>query len=294
MRPPKLNAIRMFDAAGRHLNFRLAAEELNLTQGAVAQAVRGLESDLGVDLFKRLARGLAFTDVGNDYHAEVARALAIIDQAAKLLQPHVNTVAVSVPPSFASKWLVPRLPIFVEAYPDIEVRIFASETVTDFRAHDVDVAVRQGTRPADQGLFVEFLAPLDLCAFCSPAAKFSAGHVDHLETFLQFPLIQDAHQHWEKFFAEAGVESPDHFLQFNQTALAMDAAANGQGIAIAPRLLARNDIESSRLVEVWRDCRSQTTGFWLVHPLVGVVNSKARQVLVDWLISEGKQSNLMT
>ena len=293
MRPPKLNAIRMFEAAGRHLNFRVAAEELNLTQGAVAQAVRGLESDLDANLFRRLARGLAFTNVGRDYHADVTRGLAIIDQATKLLQPHVNTVAVSVPPSFASKWLVPRLPLFVEAYPNIEVRIFASETVTDFRAQDVDVAVRQGTRPPDQGLFVEFLAPLDLCALCSPSAKFSVSQVNHVEDFLDSPLIQDAHRHWEKLFVEADVESPSQFLQFNQTALAMDAAANGQGIAIAPRLLARNDIESSRLIEVWRDGRPQTTGFWLVHPLAEVTNGRARHVLVDWLISEGKQSNPM-
>ena len=103
MRTPSLNALRMFDAAARHLNFTLAAEELHLTQGAVAQQVRRLESELGFKLFERRARGLAFTEVGRRYHAPVRRALAIIDDATRKLRPESTRVTLSVTPSFASK-----------------------------------------------------------------------------------------------------------------------------------------------------------------------------------------------
>ena len=286
MRPPKLNAIRMFEAAGRNLNFRLAAEELNLTQGAVAQSVRGLEADLGITLFQRMARGLALTDAGKTYYSEIARGLSIIDRATDALQPASNAVAISVPPSFASKWLVPRLPKYSEAHPDVEVRIFATETVTDFATQDVDVAVRQGKRPINAAWEVNLLAPLDLCAFCSPKAKFSTSRVDSLKELSHLPLIQDSHRYWERLLTEARAKVPDQFLKFNQTALALDAAANGQGITIAPLLIGMMDVELKRLKELWRDKRSTDCGLWLVYPRAEVANHTARTSLVDWLIGE--------
>ncbi|MEL7529068.1 MAG: LysR family transcriptional regulator, partial [Pseudomonadota bacterium] len=150
MRPPKLQHIKMFDAAARHLNFRLAAEELNLTQGAVAQAIRAMEADLGLRLFERKARGLSFTEAGRRYHSEISKGLEIINEATRNLLPAVNRVSISLPPSFASKWLVPRLPNFMETNPDIDVRIIASEHLTDFQTQDVDIAVRQGRRPTNR------------------------------------------------------------------------------------------------------------------------------------------------
>lgn len=144
MRAPKLNALRMFDAAARHGSFRTAAEELHLTQGAVAQQVRGLEADLGVALFERKARGLSPTAEGARYHDAVRRALGIIDRATQALRPADTAVRLSVPPSFASKWLVPRLAGFAAAHPDILLDTTASETLTDFRRDGIDLAVRQG------------------------------------------------------------------------------------------------------------------------------------------------------
>ncbi|WP_413694259.1 LysR family transcriptional regulator [Psychromonas sp. KJ10-2] len=98
MAKPNLNALKMFDAAARHQNFRLAALELNLTQGAVAQQVRKLEADLGVQLFQRQARGLKLTDHGNTYHLAIHRALNIIDQATQLIQPEETTITISITP----------------------------------------------------------------------------------------------------------------------------------------------------------------------------------------------------
>lgn len=133
MRSPNLNSLKMFDAAARHLNFRLAAEELNLTQGAVAQQVRRLESDLGLQLFYCKARGLALTEVGRRYHRPVSRALAMIDDATRKIQPESTSITLSSTPSFASKWLVPRLVSFSQAYPTIDVQTVASEGLANHR-----------------------------------------------------------------------------------------------------------------------------------------------------------------
>lgn len=286
MRMLKLHPVRMFDVAAKRLNFRQAADELNLTQGAVAQAVRGLEADLNVTLFKRLPRGLALTELGRHYHSEISKGLAIIDKATIGLHSNANTVTVSVPPSFASKWLVPRLPYFAEEHPEIEVRTIASEAVTDFQTQDVDIAVRLGKRPLEHNLAVELLTFQDLCVLCSPERGGDLGEFETIEVFTRHPLIQDGHRYWETLFRSVSIDSPDQFLQFNQTALAMDAAANGQGFTVAPKTLANGELSSGRLIEVWRDYRETEIGYWLVHPLIDRPNHEARSLLKAWFISE--------
>lgn len=286
MRSPKLQHIRMFDAAARHLNFRLAAEELNLTQGAVAQAVRALEADLGLLLFERRARGLAFTEAGRRYHSETSKGLAIINEATRNLLPAVNRVSISLPPSFASKWLVPRLPKFMETNPDVDVRIIASEHLTDFQTQDVDIAVRQGRRPGDRDLTVQLLAPMDLAAYCSPVIDLPPGASLALTDLIRLPLIQDGHRYWEQFLPEHGVSCPQPVLQFNQTSLALNAAANGQGVAIAPRLIGCADVRTGRLREVWHDETERDLGFWLLRPSGKPANQNASAALIGWLLNE--------
>lgn len=294
MRAPKLNALKVFDAAARHLNFRLAAEELHVTQWAVAQAIRGLEADLEVTLFRRLARGVTLTEAGAKYHREVSQGLAIIDIATKKLHASSQEITVSVPPSFASKWLVPRLPYFFEANPGIEVRTIASEAVTDLHAQDVDAVVRQGPKPVEKNIVATLLASAQLGIVCSASNAPEPGSFSDLESFARAPLIQDSHRHWENLFDERGIgrpDRPDHYLQFNQTALAMDAAANGQGFAVVPRLLSSNDVSSGRLVEVWTaECEIEA-GFWVVHPDDAPPNREARSSFVNWMLSEAHSHN---
>lgn len=285
MRTPNLNALRMFDAAARHLNFRLASEELNVTQGAIAQQVRRLEADLGLQLFRRKARGLALTQIGRSYHGPVRRALAIIDSATQDLRPASTGITVSVTPSFASKWLVPRLGSFSRAHPAIGVRTLASEDLADFSSDGVDIAIRQGRPPFGKGLRVELLAPLDLCAVCSPRYLRDAAPSGRFEDFAAHPLIQDSHGHWDALFESAGLAARHRVMQFNQTALAMDAAANGQGIALAPRLLLGAELAQGNLVELWRDTRSDQNGFYVLWPDRGKPNP-ARDALIDWVLSE--------
>lgn len=275
----------MFDAASRHLNFRLAAEELNLTQGAVAQQVRRLEADLGFLLFKRKARGIALTEVGRNYHIPVQRALAIIDDATRKLRPQNSRVTLSVTPSFASKWLVPRLGAFTRAHPEIEIRTVASKEIANFQTDGVDIAIRQGKPPFGKRLHARLQAPLELCAVCSPGFADTAEPIAALEDFTTQPLIQDGHGLWDTLFEEAGMDTNRRMIQFNQTALAMDAAATGQGIALAPRLLVDAEIEQGRLVDIWQDTRSNQGGYYVICPDDRKTGLEIDEVL-EWALSE--------
>lgn len=266
MRSPNLNALKMFDAAARHLNFRLAAEELNLTQGAVAQQVRRLEKDLQLQLFHRQPRGLKLTPIGQEYHRPIRRALALIDSATHKLQPLNPRISLSVPPSIASKWLIPRLSQFSQNHPDIDLQTDASERVVDFHRDEADIAIRQGFPPFSNYLQVEQLSSFQLCAVSSPDLAKNIGIVENLQDLSKQRLIQDSHFRWDNFLEQFGISASQRILQFNQTALAIDAAANGQGIALAPRLLLATEIAKGRLVCLWRDTEPDEGGYYLLCP----------------------------
>ncbi|HHV66105.1 MAG TPA: LysR family transcriptional regulator, partial [Ochrobactrum intermedium] len=143
-RLPSLNGLRVFEVVTRHLNFRLAAEELGVTQAAVAQQIRGLEAELGLKLFERQPRTLVMTEAARAYIASVRRAFDLLSEATEMLRPEPQHLTVSVTPTFASKWLIPRLAEFTQAHPDIELRIVASDKVANFQTDAVDLAVRYG------------------------------------------------------------------------------------------------------------------------------------------------------
>ncbi len=285
MRKPNLNALRMFDAAARHLNFRLASEELNLTQGAVAQQIRRLEDDLGIKLFQRKARGLAFTDDGRNYHRSIHRALNIIDEATQNFAREDTRLSLSVPPSLASKWLVPRLNTFSASHPHVDIRIIASDALADFRTDGVDIAIRLGSRPQGSNIVVVHLATLNLVATCNADYAKNLRPMSDIADFTTHQLIQDGHNHWDRLFQEIGIKAQHRMLQFNQTALAMDAAANGQGIALAPRLLLEADLAKGNLVALWQDERPDQGGYFVVHPVSAKANPP-RDALIKWIFAQ--------
>ncbi|KIC53695.1 MULTISPECIES: LysR substrate-binding domain-containing protein [unclassified Leisingera] len=278
MRLPNLNALRMFDAAARHLNFGRAAEELHLTQGAVAQQVRRLEADLGHKLFHRHARGLTLTDTGRSYHAPVRQALMLIREATDQLAPAVQRVTLSVPPSFASKWLVPRLPEFEARHPDIDLRVVAEESLTDFKRDGIDIAIRQGGKPQESSLNSALLSLVDLVAVARQGSALTKGDSPELADLAQHTLIQDGHHHWDLLLRQHGLTATGRVLQFNQTALAMDAAMNGQGIALVPRIF----LGSQPLSELWQAPRLGDQGFYVLWPST---QGRAKTV-VDWLLRQ--------
>lgn len=260
MQIPNLNGLRAFEVAARHLNFRLAAEELCVTQGAVAQQIRRLEQELGQSLFHREARGVTLTEAGRRLQPNTHQAMQLLHQGLQQLQD-AATVTLSVPPSFATKWLLPRLPKLAEALPHLTLNLRAEEHLADLHTATADLAVRLGPKPsANEGLATLCLAPLRLVAV-TKAGLFPQA--SNLSDFTTLPLIQDGHRDWQKLMSTAHLTPQGPMLQFNQTALALDAARQGQGVALVPDLyLQPTDPESpadSTLEVLWRPSRTEQT-----------------------------------
>lgn len=266
---PSLNALRMFEVVARHLNFRLAAEELGVTQAAVAQQIRGLEASLGIRLFERLPRGLGLTDAGRAYSTSVRAALAMIDEATRLLRPAPAHFTVSVTPTFASKWLIPRLGDFAEANPGIDLRLLASDRLSHFHTDAVDLAVRYGQPPFGPGLNVELLMEQRVVAVASPGLLAGKGKPGSFEALQGFVALHDAHDYWPAFTAALFPGHPPptaRNLRFNQTALAIEAALAGQGITLASQAFVAADLAAGRLVQVFELQLRLDKAFYLVWP----------------------------
>lgn len=286
---PNLNALRCFDAAARALNFRVAAVELNVTQGAVAQQVRGLEASLGIRLFDRHARGLTLTDAGKRYHRPVSKALAEIAAATADIAPETEDVRISVTPSFASKWLVPRLRAFATAHPHINLEMTASEALANFRNDGIDLAIRQATPPFGSAFETHKIADHDLRAVAAPG--YAANAAATLTDFTEMTLVQDSHRFWERLLTQADIVPPKRMLQLGQTTLAMDAAANGQGVAIAPTILAHDAIARGDLTSLWAFEPELGDAYYALRLRSGRKTSAITEV-ITWLKGEAAKCDL--
>ncbi|WP_334061001.1 LysR substrate-binding domain-containing protein [Limimaricola cinnabarinus] len=286
---PSLSGLRAFSAAGRHLSFRAAAEELGVTQGAVAQHVRGLEEHLGLRLFLREPRGLSFTEAGRIYHAAVARAFSQLLDATGALRETPSRVTISVTPTFASKWLIPRLAEFTEAHPGIDLRITATERVSSFHADGIDLAVRQGRPPFGASLRAELLFPQEVIAVCSPQLVADRDRPVDATALSQMTLLHDTHDLWPSFLDAAigRMVPPSRGLRFNQTTLALDAALAGQGIALASRFLVQRDLAAGRLVQPIQSALEGGQDFFLLVPRQEM--SEAALQVRGWLLQAAQE-----
>jgi LysR family glycine cleavage system transcriptional activator len=289
-RLPPLNALKAFEASGRHLSFRLAAEEIGVTQGAVAQHVRALEADFQVKLFDRLARGLALTEEGRKYHAPVQRAFELIGEATNELRPQQGVVTISVTPSFATKWLVPRLAQFTAANPDLNVQIVASPELANFQDDGIDLAVRQGRAPNGSGLVSAALFPAEFYAVCSPALLEGDHPLLTPEDLDHYTLLLDGHGLWPLFIEKVltGKPAPKYrTIKFSQTAHAVDAALAGQGVALVSDLFAADEITAGRLVRPFPQTVHKDLGFFIVAPRKSR-NAISVRRMWDWLIEQSR------
>ncbi|OHV26849.1 LysR family transcriptional regulator [Rhizobium sp. RMa-01] len=244
---PPLNALRAFEVSGRRLSFRAAAEELGVSQGAVAQQVRALEDQFGLMLFQRLPRGLALTPQGAAYLADVTRAFDTLGEATGRLLARPDAVTISVTPTVAAKLLIPRLAEFKAALPDVELRTVATEALSDFDRDQVDIAVRLTRGPFPASLEARLLFRQELVAVASPHL------VKHLplpltaDALRKLPLLHDAVSPWP-LVLRSREKLPG--AVFNHTTLALDAALAGQGVSLACRAFVAADLEAGRLVQV--------------------------------------------
>lgn len=259
---PPLNALRAFEAAGRKLSFRAAADELCVTQGAVAQQVRSLEDRLGFALFQRQPRGLVLTERGAAYFAEVTRAFDILGDATARLHPLPEAVTISVTPTFASKLLLPRLPLLNATLNNLELRMLATEALADLERDPIDIAVRLTRPPFPSTLEARLLFAQELVPVASPHLIGTTSLPIAKDQLATWPLLHDAHRLWSHYL---GIEASLPGARFNQTALALDAALAGQGIALACHAFVQGDLDGGRLIQVAPSQRLEGPEYYLVR-----------------------------
>jgi LysR family glycine cleavage system transcriptional activator len=291
-RLPQLNALKSFEAAARHESFTRAAEELCVTQGAVSQQVKSLEADLGIKLFNRERQRLVITDAGQQYLLVVRDALDRIALGTeRLLQrQNVGVLTVSTSPDFAAKWLVHRLGRFAEAYPAIDLRVSATLHHVDFAREDVDLAVRHGDGNWP-GLDVARLCSELLFVVCSPKLLSGRQRLAKPQDVLKLPLLHlDDHSNWTRWLEAAGVDSEKilHGPVLNRASMIIDAAVDGQGIALARTALAAWDLINGRLVTPLSTVLPLTRSYWIVCPKAVSALPKIK-TFRDWLLTEASE-----
>jgi LysR family glycine cleavage system transcriptional activator len=290
-RLPVLNTLRAFEAAARHGSFTRAAEELCLTQGAISHQVKALEDELGVKLFNREHQRLVITQAGRAYLVEVGDALDRIAIATERLveRQRSGALTISTSPDFAAKWLVHRLGKFAQSHPEIDLRLSAAMHRVDFAREDVDVAVRHG-KGDWEGLHVERLCAEQLFPVCSPRLV-EAGKLARPADILKFPLLHlDTREDWAVWLDSAGVAGADvsRGSIMNHASMLIDAAIDGQGIALARTVLAAWDLVHGRLVRPFAQALPLSRSYWIVCPKATASLPKIR-TFNNWLLAEAAE-----
>jgi LysR family glycine cleavage system transcriptional activator len=288
-RLPPLNALKAFEAAARHESFTRAAEELCVTQGAVSHQVKALELELGVKLFNRERQRLVITDAGREYLTVLRDALdRIAVGTERLLQRQSSGVlTVSTSPDFAAKWLVNRLGRFAEEHAGIDLRVSATLQHVDFAREDVDLAVRHGEGNWP-GLDAVRLSPEHLSAVCSPKLLAGRNRLARPSDVLKFPLLHtDDRKDWTRWLEAAGVEGAElsHGPVLNRESMVIDAAIDGQGVALARTTLAATDLINGRLVRPFADELRLSKTYWIVCPKATTSLPKI-VTFREWLLAE--------
>jgi LysR family glycine cleavage system transcriptional activator len=288
-RLPPLSAIRVFEAAARHLNFTAAAAELGMTQAAVSYQVKLLEEKLGVALFRRDGRGVQLTPAGERAAPQVARGFDALDAAfARLRSENESMMTVSTTQTFANTWLAWKLGGFQMNNPNMAVRLIATDTITDFAKDEVDVAIRAGRGPWP-GLERHLLFQVYFTPMCSP--DFLARHGGKIEPkdLLKLPMISPHDPWWPHWLREAGVEVNENEIRpgvrLDVQAHEGHAAMAGQGVAMLTPFLWRNDLAERRLVRLSDQLSTRGFGYWLVYPEERRSVPKIKRFR-EWLLQE--------
>lgn len=288
-RLPSLNGLRAFECAARHLSFTRAAEELNVTQTAISHQIRRLEDELGVRLFLRSKDGLTLTDEGNAYFPGVRSAfLELRHSTERLLESSDHSVlTISTLVSVASKWLLPRLPSFREAYPEIDVRISAMTRLVDFRKVGVDAAIRYGNGEWP-GLRADWLMSDEIFPVCSPRLLTGDKPLKTPADLAHHPLLQVSGltaNDWNDWLHAAGLPpltAKGPRLTFDLAMMAVQTAIDGQGVCIGRSTYVDDDLRAGRLVAPFDLRLKSSSGFYFVTPQE---NAESKKIVAfrQWL-----------
>ncbi|MBM3518056.1 MAG: transcriptional regulator GcvA [Alphaproteobacteria bacterium] len=293
-RLPPLNALRAFEAAARLRSFTKAAAELHVTQGAISHQVRALEEHIGVPLFRRHNRALQLTAEGQDYWPAIRDALDRLDDATRRLKASEASglLTVSVLPSFAARWLVPRLGLFRLRHPDIDVRIAAAAELANFVRDEVDVAIRHG-HGNYPGLHSIKLLEEDLFPVCSPLLLQGGGApLQAPADLLHHTLLHDETKAgWRSWLEAAGVTVPATLRGpiFTDSGMTVAATIAGQGVALARSSLAAHDLGQGGLARPFALSLPYDYAYFVVCPLAAADRPKIR-AFRDWLVAEVDES----
>ena len=250
---PPLNALRTFEVAARQLSFTRAAQELCVTQTAISHQVKQLEAHLGCALFLRGSHGLALTKEGAAWAHELREVFARLHEANRRLRGRTRRerplVAVSVIPSFAARWLVPRLGQFFAKHPGIDVRVSPNEQLVDFAQEPIDLGIRFGFGHYP-GLSVEKLADDALVVVCAPALLKRRRLVVPEDLRRHVLLHDDEPEGWPHWLASRGLHGVDseRGSVLTDSSMLLTAAVDGQGVALARYSLASDELAAGRLV----------------------------------------------
>jgi LysR family glycine cleavage system transcriptional activator len=285
-RLPPLAPLRAFEAAARLGSFSRAADEISVTHSAISHQVRALERSLGTALFHRNGRRVTLTEAGRHFADRVASALREIAEAAELLRRSdrdKNVLTITTLPSFAARWLMPRLGRFMEQHPKIEVNLHTSVGLVDLEREGVDLAIRFGKGEWPGLEAVKFLDD-ELFPVASP--RFNRGRLPARPAELaKFRLMRSDDEFWAPWFRAARVKIDEpRSPVFSDSAFLLQAAVDGRGIALARRSIAEDDLRAGRLVRLFDISAPAHGANYLAWPK-GRLSSNAA-LLRDWLQQE--------
>ncbi|QLB13200.1 LysR family glycine cleavage system transcriptional activator [Bisgaardia hudsonensis] len=288
-RLPPLNSLKAFESSARHLSFTKAAEELFVTQAAISHQIKILEGFLGIELFIRKNRSLELTDLGKAYYADISKLLnRLADSTTKLLsQKNDRHLTISVPQTFGIQWLVPRLSEFNQRYPDVEVRLKGDDRDEGILTDDIDIAVYYGKGNWDT-LQVEKLAEGDLLLLASPKLL-KKNPINDISDLNKHTLLHiQSRDNWQNMANYLQIEGLNiqHGPLFSHTFMALQAAVHGQGVVLANKILAKQEVENGNLKRVLpiknlRDSKS----FYIVNQL-DKANNDCIKIFKEWIIAK--------
>jgi LysR family glycine cleavage system transcriptional activator len=271
------------------MSIKLAAEELNVTAGAVSQQVAKLEEILGMPLFARTSRRMELTEAGKTYLRAVSPALRHIEQATqRITQQQAKIVTVSCTPGFAMQWLLPRLPQFQAIHPDIDVRINTTNKLVDLLVDEVDFAVRHGLG-AYAGLQAERMIDDHLYPVCSPALLPACSSLLSPTELPGFALLHDEHRDdWRLWLRAMGIDiDPSTGPVFVASKGAIDAAVAGLGVALARKSLIRDELASGKLVMAFPNAAEAPIAYHLVYDSTVLLHQHCQRFR-KWILAEAE------
>jgi LysR family glycine cleavage system transcriptional activator len=288
-----MNALRAFEAAGRHVSFTRAAEELHVTPGAISRQIKLLEDSLGVELFERTNRDLRIPEASRAYVAALTEAFEHIEAATKRLlnARRERSLHIHCSMTFTLRWLVPRLPLFHKLYPTREIRLttsLAPPPVHLLNTGDVDVVIQLG-RGDWEGLVSHRLAGSELVPVCSPKLIASGAPLRRASDLKSHTLLHSLARpdDWRYWIAAAGAAGVDasRGLRFESSSLAYQAAMEGLGVAIGQMALVIDDLEAGRLVPAFDFVFQNGTAYYLTY---SPYSAKSHRLVEfrDWIMDQ--------